>query len=213
MEFPAARASAKSLASKGVFTPQRFRQLSDEARARAFTVTANITQSARTTLRDRIAEMAEAGADRQAFLKEFEQLPLSEAHLEQVFRNNVRSAFSEGMEDVLEEPIVGDQFVYRAYNAIHDDRVREEHEKLETMGIQGTNIFHKADPVWQTFRPPWDWNCRCDWTALSIRQAAQMGIRSAQRALEDQTTPEPDFVKMPPFQPDPLWQRAAVEIN
>lgn len=207
VEFPAAKASAEALVRKKVYTPQKFRELSDEARANAFTVSAQITQHSRETIRDRLGEMIEEGADRQQFMEEFKTLPLSEAHLEQVFRNNVRSAFSEGMEDVLDEPAVGEAFVYRLYNAIDDDRVRKNHLALETLGIQGTNVYHKDDPVWKTFRPPWSWLCRCDWTAISIRQAAQLGIKSAQTALANETTPEPDFVKMPPFQPPPLWRR------
>lgn len=158
VEFPAAKASAKSLVSKRVYTPKEFKALNNASRARAFTAAGEITQEARTRLRDRLGEMAEQGADRKAFVAEMADLPLSEPHLEQIFRNNILTAFSEGKEEVLDQPGVGEVFVYRSYDAIDDDRVRPEHLSLEKRGIQGTNIYHKDDPVWKAFRPPWSWN-------------------------------------------------------
>ena len=211
VEFPAAKASARSLVSKKVYTPKEFKALNNASRARAFTAAGEITDEARTRLRDRLGEMAEQGADRKAFVAEMDALPLSEPHLEQIFRNNIRTAFSEGQEEVLDQPGVGEAFVYRRYDAIRDDRVRPEHLALETSGIQGTNIYHKDDPVWKAFRPPWDFNCRCDWTAISIRQAAAKGIKSAQESVKTGKPPKRDFVPKPPFKPDPQWQRSAGE--
>ena len=213
LDFPGSKAAATRLATRGIYTPEDFRRLSDEARSRAFTITAKITNEARQTVRDRIAEMIEVGADRQAFSKEFETLPLSPAHLEQVFRNNINSAYSEGIEDVLGTPLVGDQFPYRAYNAIIDDRVRPEHAVLEVMGIGGSNIYHKDDPVWTIFRPPWSWNCRCAWRPISIREAAKLGIEEAKLWLTTGIEPPHTFVTPPPFQPDPLWMRAHAPLS
>ncbi len=211
VEFPAVKASAESLVSKRVYTPNEFRALNNRSRARAFTAAGQITQEARTKLRDRLGEMIEQGADRKAFVAEMESMPLSGPHLEQIFRNNIRSAFSEGQEKVLDQPGVGEPFVYRRYNAINDDRVRPDHLALEKMGIQGTDIYHKDDPVWKTFRPPWDWSCRCDWTPISIRFAASKGIKSAQEAVRTGNPPERVFVAHPAFKPDPQWARSAGE--
>lgn len=212
-EFPATKAAVRRLAERRVYTPQKFRELSDAARGRAFTVTADISNKTRAKMQNKLTELIAEGADRKAFAKEFETLPMSPAHIDQVFRNNVFTAYSEGVEDVLATPMVGENFPYRQYYATMDDRVRPEHLLLETLGIQGTGIYHKDDPVWRMFRPPWSWNCRCVWRPVSIREAARKGINEAKQWLETGEEPPHEFVKRPPFEPDPLWLRSHADIS
>lgn len=206
-DFQAHRAAVRTLAQRDVVSPQKFRKIATAARERAFTVTANITNQARADIRDTLVEQLENGVSPRKFAESVSHLPLSPGHVQQVFRNNINTAYSEGVEAILDEPIVGEQFPYRAYRAIMDDRVRSEHLLLERLGIQGTNIYHKDDPVWRMFRPPWSWNCRCGWRPVSIREAARKGILEAQEWLETGVEPAHEFVTPPPFQPDPLWLR------
>jgi SPP1 gp7 family putative phage head morphogenesis protein len=55
-----------------------------------------------------------------------------------------------------------DIFPYLMYSAIGDDRVREDHWALNGL------VYAVDDPFWQSFYPPWDYNCRCD--AISVSQ-------------------------------------------
>ena len=105
-----------------------------------------------------------------------EGLDLSEARIEQVFRNNVNGAFSDGQEKALNHILVADAFPYRRYSATLDQRVRPEHAILETSGLNGTAIYRKDDPVWQLFRPPWEWNAVMPDTVLQGR--AQYALKS-----------------------------------
>lgn len=78
---------------------------------------------------------------------------------ENVFRSNVMAAYSDGQERLLADPNVGALFPYAAYHATRDDRTRKSHLQMEKLGIQGTNVYRRDDPVFQAFRPPWSWMC------------------------------------------------------
>jgi 8-oxo-dGTP pyrophosphatase MutT (NUDIX family) len=109
---------------------------------------------------------------------------------------------------VLATPGVANLFPYRAYHAIHDDRVRPDHLALEKAGIGGSNIFRTDDPVWEIFRPPWGYNCRCSWSPISIRDAADLGVDEARLWLSTGEPPaHPAHVRMPSFQPDGSYER------
>jgi hypothetical protein len=95
------------------------------------------------------------------------------------FRTNVGQALSNGQERALASPFVEDGFPYRRYVATDDIRVRPNHIALEKLGLSGTNIYWKDDPVWQEFRSPWDFGCRCAWFPVTVRQAMEDGVREA----------------------------------
>lgn len=226
--------AVENLQRRDVLRPHDFYSLEGGAKQQAFTITTDIVNTSTDKFREDVFEILNEQMRanpswegfKDAVLDRFDTLPISRPHLEQVFRNNINEAYAQGQEAVLEHPVVEDEFPYRAYHAIRDGRVREEHEALETMGIDGTNIYHKDDPTWQRFRPPWSWNCRCAWNAITIADAARAGVREAQRWLENiedaqdaglsLTDPgiEPPHppVKAPSFSPDPKWERATVEL-
>lgn len=216
IHFPTIDEAVKHLNEKNVLTRDVYDQLDAAVRAKSFTV-ANVTaQETLTKIRDSLAENVKEGADYETWkgkvLQDVEQGTfLSDAHQETVFRTTVQTAFSDGQMTVIQHPLVRSGFPYSAYDSIHDDRVREEHKELDTLGIGGTNIYRTDDPVFQTFRPPWSYNCRCSWTPMTVRQAAEAGIDEAKRWLDTGAEPaEKAFVKMPDFAPPPGFQRAVL---
>lgn len=206
--------AVKNLSERNVMDHTSYDALDAAARAKAFTVANVSAEETLTKIRDSLAENVKKGADfdtwEQAVLKDVESGTfLSEAHQENVFRTNIQTAFSDGQQAVLNHPLVRNGFPYSAYDAIHDDRVREDHLALEKHGIQGTNIYRNDDPVFQLFRPPWDYNDRCGSTPLTVRQAAEKGIEEAKEWLRTGVEPtEKAFVKMPPFQPPEGFKRS-----
>lgn len=204
----------RSLISRNVMTRSDYDVLDAAARAKAFTVAGIDAEDTLAKIRGALAENIQRGADLDTFSKDVmdamdEGTFLSDAHLETVFRTNVQTAFSDGQMTVLSNPLVRDGFPYSAYDAIHDDRVRHEHLQMENHGIDGSNIYRNDDPVFQTFRPPWSYNCRCSWTPLTLRQAASAGVVEAQEWLRTGHPPTaPAHVAMPPFAPPPGFQRA-----
>ena len=214
LEFPIINEAVETLRTSGILSPDIFYSLAAAARHDAFTITADVTTATLDDVREILREVTEDNGSRQAFADRVrEELPgfkISDAHLEQVFRNNTNAKYSDGGEAVLNDPIISDAFPYRAYYPIRDDRARKTHLALEKMGLSRTNVFHKNDPVWTMFRPPWDWNCRCGWNALTIRQAARKGVAVAQQWLETGIEPRDQFVVFPKFRPSPSWQRIHV---
>ncbi len=154
--------AARSLAAKNVLSRAGYDSLGAAARAKAFTVAGVDAEETLTKIRDALAKNVREGADYEAFRKEVleavdEGTFLSDAHQETVFRTNVQSAFSDGQMSVLSHPLVRSGFPYSSYDAIHDSRVRHDHLALERYGINGTNVYRNDDPVFQLFRPPWDY--------------------------------------------------------
>lgn len=213
IEFPIIDAAVRTLEDAGVVDSVFYYSLSNDAKRNAFTITADVTQKTLEKVREILSDNAEASGSRTQFMDRvrdaISDLPISEAHLEQVFRNNVNGAYSDGGEAALADPFVSDAFPYRAYYPIRDDRARPEHLEMEFLGLDGTNVYHYKDPVWQMFRPPWDWNCRCGWNPLTVRRAAAKGVRFAQQWLETGIEPAGQNVAWPEFRPSLSWQRIA----
>ncbi len=219
IHYPVIEEAARILAQKNVVTRERFDRLSDAARQKAFTVAQVASEETLAKIRDALSETVEEGVDLEVFrAKVLESVGegtfLSDAHMETVFRGGIQSAFSDGQMSVLKNPFVRGGFPYAAYEAIHDDRVRHDHLALEKHGIGGTNIYRIDDPVFETFRPPWDFNDRCSFIPLTVRQAAERGVSEAEQWMSGGIEPSPpSFVKMPPFKPSSGFQREAVALS
>lgn len=211
--LPMIAAAVQSLQAKRAMIPSDFGTLTNAAKQQAFTVAGAETEAVVGKVRDALAKAVETGGTLKTFKADLEQQFeegsfLAPAHAETIFRVNVLGAYSDGQERLLDDPAVGGLFPYREYNCTHDDRVRPEHKALETLGIQGTNLYRADDPVWSLFRPPWAWNDRCVWRPVSIREAARKGIAEAIAWLETGLPPvRPDWVAMPPFRPDLKFDR------
>lgn len=208
--------AVSSLLERDVMSPQDFYRLGGAAKQQAFTITADLTRAAIDDVREALAETVSRGASLEEFTREvesrFDTLPISPGHLENVYRSNIQEAFSQGMERILDHPIVADGFPFRIYVPVHDARARKSHRDLETLGLDGTAVYWADDPTWIRFRPPWDFNCRCGWIPCSVETAASLGVRQAIEWLETGIEPRHQWVTPPPFSPSPSWERIAVAV-
>lgn len=228
--FPVVEDALEVLADAPALARPDFRATAAAVKEGAFAITGDLTDSAVADVRNLLAENLARGADREAFVEAVvtrlgEGGPLSEAHVENIFRTNVAAAMSDGQDRALKAPMVVDAFPYRAYYATSDTRVRKEHRALEKLGLDGTNIYRADDPSFIKFRPPWDFQCRCSWTPVTVEQAARRGVREAQEWLErakamaaelggseyqyfERTAPAaPQWVTSPDFEPSPEFER------
>lgn len=212
VKFPGLERAAEQLYDRQIMAPEDFYKLGAKAKQQAFTISGDLENASLEKLRDLLGETLQKGGNLDTFARAargaFETLPISDTHLEQVYRNATNEAYSQGMERVLDHPVVSGGFPYRLYVPIHDARARHEHRDLERLGIDGTAVYHKDDPTWLKFRPPWDWGCRCGWIALSIKSAAKLGVREAQEWLATGIEPNHPPVTPPPFSPPASWDRA-----
>lgn len=218
VHFPQIEAAAQDLASRRLLTQDEYNLLDAQARETAFTVARVASLDALEKIRDAlVVDIAEGGTLR-AFAERVDGIlgesALSPAHVENVYRTNVAQAYSAAQKDILNHPLIGDEFPYVEYHAVHDSRTEEEHLALETLGIQGTNIYRRDDPVIQLFWPPWRWNCRCMVIPLTLEMAAAKGIKEAVRWLATGVPPaNPAYVPMPNFRPPPGWDRGTVQLG
>lgn len=169
-------------------------------------------QSAVDAVRDALITSTRTGGDLRAFQAAVSGL-MDKRRAENVFRSNVMRAYSDGQSRLLDTPHVGSLFPYAAYHATHDDRARKDHLAMEKLGIQGTNIYRRDDPVFQAYRPPWSWQCRCAWVPISLREAASRGIVEAKEWLDTGIAPvRPTFVEAPPFPDNPEFRSQQIEL-
>lgn len=216
LRLPSYEWALQDLASRHLVTRDEWDQLEQDELEQAFTVAGLQTEAAIARVRDVLRETLQEGWT----LEEFKEAAgpssfLSEAHAENVFRTNLHQSYSDGKLAVIEQPLVQDAFPYATIDPIGDDRVRPQHKVLATAGLNGTNVYRVDDPVFQTFRPPWEWACRCGWGPLTIRQAANMGVMEARWWLDTRQAPDKvEHVKWPTYQgaplmPNPRYRKAA----
>jgi hypothetical protein len=243
--FPVVEEAIEVLSAAPALAQPDYRATAAKVKEGAFAITGDLTDAAVADVRDLLTENLAKGADREAFidavLERFgEGGPLSEPRIDNIFRTNVATAISDGSDRALQAPMVVDAFPYRAYYATTDSRVRGEHLALERysppkpkegwtgggpFGLDGTNVYRADDPTWIKFRPPFDYNCRCSWTPVTVEQAARRGVTEAKEWLErakamaehlggsasqyyERTAPaSPAWVSPPDFEPSPEFSR------
>ena len=189
VQFPGFDKALRELHAKQILEPEDYYGVARSAREQAFTITADITNKTREQVKTILkAEVANTG-DYSQFVKTaraaIEDLPISDRHLQQVYRNAANETYSSGKEAVLNNPIVGDGFPFAKFHAIRDERVRHDHLALEHEGLDGTNVYLRDSEVWRRIRPPLGFNCRCGWAPCSIERAARAGVRFAQEWLDN----------------------------
>lgn len=187
LRFPKLEKAVQSLEDRDILTRDQYDLLDLDARQRAFTVAGELTTETIEAIRDELATDIQEGTSLRSFRDRIKDRlhgsPIGPWHLETVYRTNVQSAFRDGRESLANHPIVADVFPYQSYDPIHDGRVRDEHEALETLGLNGTNVYRRDDPMWDYFTPPWGFNCRCGVALMTVEAAARAGVAEAKQWL------------------------------
>lgn len=207
VRFPLIENAAKSLLDRSILTRDQFDSAAEAFRAKSFTVAGDLTREAIGQVRDVLRDLTVQGPTLREFRETIQDRLntglLGPAHVETVYRTNIQAAYRDGRESLLNNPIVADVFPYQEYHPTEDARTRPEHTALGRLGLDGTGIYRRDDPVWDRFTPPWDYNCRCAVTLLTVDRAAERGVKEAQRWIETGRPPErPEYrIQYIPFQP------------
>lgn len=208
--FPQVERAAKYLATRLDYTPAEFATLDAEAKRVAFTVAKATTLDAVETVRQALVRSVADGDSprefRAAVREVLDESALSNSQVETVHRTYVARAYAAGQQDVLDHPMVEDEFPFVRYVATHDGRVEDTHLAMESLGIDGTDVYYTDDPTIRKFWPPWRWNCRCVVIPLSVEDAAAAGVREAKEWARTGHPPATrTFVKPPPFDLPKGW--------
>lgn len=219
VHFPIIEEAVNDLEGRRILTRPDFDALATDAKTTAFTAARMANWEALGRLAQAVAVSTAEGSTLAAFRAAVDEALgpdfLSPGHIENVFRTNVSQAYSTGLMQTLAHPLVADEFPYLAYHAVHDGRVRQDHLTMEELGLDGTNVYRRDDPIWERFTPPWDYQCRCAIVPMTVEDAARAGVREARQWLRDGLPPAtPQWVQPPPFNPPPGWKtREAVRMS
>lgn len=211
--LPAMADAANSLLLKGLVTPQEILNMDASLRHQNFWLSGVSDLGLLGQIRDALVKAVAQGTGLDQFREdvasavEGSSSVISPVRVETIYRTSVQNAYKEGRRVLETNPVVAAALPYKIYHAIHDSRVRHDHLLLETLGLNGTNIYRADDPMWELFDPPWDFNCRCTAVLISIRRAAEYGVREAQLWLESGQPPlTPEWrIEHIPFRPSAAW--------
>lgn len=160
--------------------------LQGRARGNAFTVSRLAQLDQVQAIQDSLIEDLRNGGNFEAWRTRILAQPrfghLSPAHLETIYRTNLRAHHAEGRAaSILKHQ---DTHPFLMYSATLDTRVRPTHAALH--GI----ILPVGHEFWKTHAPPLGMNCRCDLIALTKRQAERrIGAARDQGKVIDQPPP------------------------
>ena len=163
IRFPLIEKARESLEARNIVTRAEFETMAAQAKERAFTAAYIDSEETIEEIRDALADTIREGASLRVFREKIEEAvgssPIGPAHLEMVYRTNIQAAFSAGLDDIANHPIVDELFPYAEYLPILDGRVRSEHLQLATLGLSGTGVYRRDDPFWDFWTPPNGFNC------------------------------------------------------
>jgi len=177
--FPWMDAAIDFLTTKRIVPASEFSSLSMDQQQAAFTAPGMEDRDELKKLRDAIAkgqdqeDGGESFASFRARIKD--QVALSRAQTETVFRTNVKQGLVDGFEKSMKSELVSELFPAVLFSATPDNRVRETHWDLDGF------VCLKSDPAYKVLlRAIKDWNCRCSLIPLSLEdaEAEPGGIRT-----------------------------------
>lgn len=209
IRLPQVERAARYLQTRLAYTPEEFAQLDDDARSVAFTIAKAQTLDAVEHVQRALQEDIEQGGTLKQFTtavrEALDASALADHQVETLYRTHTARAYSAGQIEVLDHPLVADEFPFVLYDHTHDARVRPEHAYLGTHGLDGTGVYWRDDPTIRKFYPPCGWNCRCVAIPLSVEDAAARGVRDAVEWLRTGVEPRHQWVAKPPFDLPKGW--------
>lgn len=190
--FPWLDRAIEFLSGKKIVPASEFRSLSIDQQQAAFTAPGMEDRDELKKLRDAIAKgqnQEEGGESLTDFRKRIgDQLSLSRAQTETVFRTNVKQGLVTGFDKSMKSDLVSELFPAVMLSATPDNRVRETHWELDGF------VCLKSDPAYKVLlRVIKDWNCRCSLIPMSLEDAKDQpgGIRT----ISDLRSFYPDVMK------------------
>lgn len=109
------------------------------------------------------------------FKKEKQVAPLA-ARLRLMFQQNAQEAYNDARREVLDDSEITAAFPFRQYLTVGNGRAGVNGVRPSHAALHG-KVFRWDDPFWDSFTPPWDYNCRCTMVALTAGQVRRMGVK------------------------------------
>lgn len=213
ISFPIIDEAAADLAARNILTAAEFYSARGEARIEGFTVSRVASLDALEKVRDSLVEAIVDGDTlrtwRGKVAEALDGSGLSPARQETVFRTNLFQAYSRGQRAVVEQPLVRSAASFVLRSCIDDSRLTSLCNALSHGGFQGTGIYLTDSETWRRVASPSHFACRCSNVFLTLKRAAEKGIKVAQQWFETGIRPTDAelFVPMPDLSDVPESER------
>ena len=171
--------------AKGIMTRAEFDKLAAAEKVKAFTAAWVHQADELQAVYDAVLAAIEKGTTLREFVKATEDILTRPWHRETVFRTNVLSSYGAGHWEQAQAARTLRPFA--RYSAVMDGRTRPRHAALHGL------VYPLDHPFWQTYWPPWDYNCRCAAFTLSQWEVDDQGIQVQREMGESLPAPAPKF--------------------
>lgn len=175
--------AARHFAKKAALTDEVFESLSSQARQFAFRVATVHKARLIQDVRDKVLKAIDKGTSWSQVQRELlvafdtESIPRPALHrLRTMFITNTQQAYNDARRDVLDDPEISEAFPFRQYLTVGNGVAGVNNVRAEHAALHG-KVFAWDDPFWDEHTPPWGFNCRCTFVALTAGQVAAMGVR------------------------------------
>lgn len=165
------------LKKKKTLPASEYKKLSEECRAKAFTVSGYTSLEVLQKFLNELADACEEGKTKKDFMDSMNDFlerngyeGLNPFHADVVFRTNMQTAFNAGHYKSMTSPGAKKLRPYWKYVTAGDGTVRKSHAQMEG------RIYAADDPIWNIWYPPNGFRCRCSVVSLTKSQAERSGI-------------------------------------
>jgi len=201
---PTFEEAVASFLAKEIMPRGEFDRLAAQMRTKAFTAAYLYTADHLQRVYEATAAAIEKGTTLWDFKGEVGELLSKPWHRETVFRTNVLAAYGKGHYDQAQASRAVRP--YGRYSAIMDGRTRPSHARLHGL------VYPLDHPFWQTYWPPWGYNCRCGVTTLSQMEVEESGLE-VRREMDNLPEPDGKFVSPAAGEWRPDLSRYAPELR
>lgn len=165
------------LKKKKPLTAAEYKSISDECRAKAFTVSGYTSLEVLQKFLDELTDACENGRTKKDFMESMNDFlerngyeGLNPFNADVIFRTNMQTAYNAGHYKSMTDPMTKKLRPYWKYVTAGDGEVRESHQVMEG------RIYAADDPIWDIWYPPNGFRCRCSVVSLTKRQAENAGV-------------------------------------
>lgn len=174
------------LKGKRTLTSEEYKMLSDESRAKAFTVSGYTSLEVLQEFLDCLTKAAEEGTTKEQFLEDMNRFLEEHGYeginpwkCDNIFRTNMQTALNAGHYKSMTDETTMKLRPYWRYRTAEDGHVRESHAVMEG------RVYRADDPIWDVWYPPNGFRCRCMVVSLSKKQVERMGLHVETEAPYD----------------------------
>jgi SPP1 gp7 family putative phage head morphogenesis protein len=166
-DIPSAfEAAVRFFFERGVIRKDEFEKLSKDIRRQVFTLAADSRLHVLNQVKEMLQSYLETGGVIEDFINDIDSFFARAGVAKQstwywnvVFQNNIQEALARGKDEIY-DAASEDEFPYRQFLTVGDDRVRPSHAELDGFTAP------KNDKIWDVLRVPLDHGCRCSITLV-----------------------------------------------